>query len=168
MGSFENNAASGEDRLSFKILVDADACPVKGIITRVAKRFKIPVVMFADTSHMIDDGCSEVVTVDRAADSVDIALANRVRRGDVVVTQDFGLAALVLPKGARVLNQNGMSYTDANIDRLLFERHLAQKVRRSGGRTAGPFKRTKKDDERFEALFEKLLSEPDNKAAKKE
>lgn len=140
-----------------KILVDADACPVKSQITKAAKRFNIPVVMFIDTSHIIDDGYSEVITVDKAADSVDIALVNRVRRGDVVVTQDFGLAALALPKGAQVINQNGMQYTDANIDRLLFERHLSQKVRRSGGRTAGPLKRTREDDDRFEAAFEKLL-----------
>lgn len=142
-----------------KILVDADACPVKNLITKAAKRFKVPVVMFIDTSHIIDDGYSEVVTVDKAADSVDIALVNRVRRGDVVVTQDFGLAALALPKGAYVINQNGMKYTDENIDRLLFERHLAQKVRRSGGRTSGPLKRTRGDDDRFEAAFEKLLTE---------
>ena len=78
-------------------------------------------------------------------------------RDDVVVTQDFGLAAMVLGKGARVVNQNGLIYTNDNIDKLLLERHIGQKVRRGGGKTRGPAKRTKEDDARFEAAFESLL-----------
>ena len=141
-----------------RILVDADACPVKEIIIKIAKEHKIPTVMFTDTSHIINDGYSEVVTVDKARDSVDIALINRALKGDVVVTQDYGVAALALPKGARVINQNGLVYTNDNIDKLLFERHLSQKVRRMGGRASGPKRRTKEDDERFEAAFKKLLA----------
>lgn len=141
-----------------KILVDADACPVKQIVIRVAKEKGLPVTMFIDTSHLIDDGYSEVITVDKQRDSVDLALVNRAVAGDIVVTQDFGLAAMVLAKGAKALNQNGMIYSDNNMDRLLFERHISQKVRRSGGRTSGPRKRTKEDDARFEAAFKKLLS----------
>lgn len=140
-----------------KILVDADACPVKHIILKIAKEYNIPVTMFIDTSHILNDGYSEVVTVDKSRDSVDIALINKVAGGDIVVTQDFGVAAMALPKGARAVNQNGLIYTDGNIDKLLFERHLAQKVRRSGGRTSGPRKRTKEDDMRFEAAFRGLL-----------
>jgi hypothetical protein len=142
-----------------RILVDADACPVKSIIVRVAKEFKLPVVMFIDTSHLIDDGYSEVVTVDKQRDSVDIALVNRTTKADIVVTQDFGLAAMVLARGAKVLNQNGMIYSDENMDRLLFERHLSQKVRRSGGKTGGTRKRSKEDDDRFEAQLRKLIPE---------
>lgn len=141
-----------------KILVDADACPVKEIIVKVAKQFGIPVTMFIDTSHVLDDGYSDIVTVDKGRDSVDIALANRIQKGDIVVTQDYGLAALALPKGARAISQNGLVYTDGNIEKLLFERHLAQKVRRSGGRMHGPPKRLKEDDERFEDVFKKLLT----------
>lgn len=142
-----------------KILVDADACPVKGIIIRVARERSIPVTMFIDTSHILQDGYSEVVTVDKSRDSVDIALVNRVSKGDVVVTQDYGVAAMALPKGAKAISQNGLVYTNDNIDRLLFERHLGQKVRRSGGKTSGPRKRTKEDDERFEAAFRGLIAQ---------
>ncbi len=142
-----------------RILVDADACPVKGIIVKVAKELGLSVVMFIDTSHVINDGYSEVVTVDKSRDSVDIALINRTAKGDVVVTQDYGVAAMAIPKGARAISQNGLVYTDANIDRLLFERHLGQKVRRSGGRTTGPGKRTKEDDIKFEAAFRSLLQQ---------
>lgn len=142
-----------------KILVDADACPVKGIILKVAREHSIPVTMFIDTSHILQDGYSEVVTVDKSRDSVDIALVNRVSKGDVVVTQDYGVAAMALPKGAKAISQNGLVYTNDNIDRLLFERHLGQKVRRSGGKTSGPRKRTKEDDERFEAAFRSLIAQ---------
>jgi len=141
-----------------KILVDADACPVKEIIVRLAKQRNIPVTMLIDTSHQLNDGYSEIITVDKQADSVDFKLVGLLTRDDVVVTQDFGLAAMVLGKGARAVNQNGLVYTDENIDKLLMERHIGAKVRRGGGRTKGPYKRTKEDDERFEAAFVKLLS----------
>jgi len=140
-----------------KILVDADACPVKEIIVRVAKQRNIPVTMLIDTSHRLDDGYSKIITVDKQADSVDFALVGLLVRDDIVVTQDYGLAAMVLGKGARAVNQNGLVYTNENIDRLLMERHLGAKVRRSGGRTKGPGKRTKEDNERFEAVFTQML-----------
>lgn len=142
-----------------RILVDADACPVKGIILKAAAEYGIPVIMFIDTSHILNDGYSEVVIVDKSRDSVDIALANRVSEGDIVVTQDYGVAAMVLPKGAKALNQNGLIYSDENISSLLFERHLSQKVRRSGGRTNGPRKRSEDNDARFEKAFRMLINE---------
>jgi uncharacterized protein YaiI (UPF0178 family) len=159
-----------------RILVDADACPVKDIIVRLAKQRNIPVIMLIDTSHQLNDSYSRVITVDKQADSVDFTLMGLLARDDVVVTQDFGLAAMVLGKGARAVNQNGMVYTNDNIDKLLMERHIGVKVRRSsvvllrktrlrrpdffrvhGGKTKGPAKRTKKDNEQFEAAFAKML-----------
>lgn len=140
-----------------QILVDADACPAKQIIVRLAKQQNIPIIMLIDTSHELNDGYSRVITVDKQADSVDYALMGLLTREDIVVTQDYGLAAMVLGKGAKAVNQNGLIFTNDNIDKLLMERHIGQKVRRSGGRTKGPNKRTKDDDERFEAVFERLL-----------
>ncbi len=140
-----------------QILVDADACPVKDIIVRTAKKYKVPVTMIIDTSHELSDGYSTVITVDKARDSVDIKLINLLKREDIVVTQDYGVAAMGLGKGARVLNQNGLTYTDDNIDRLLFERHLGQKVRRAGGRTRPIKKRTGENDEVFEKALVSLL-----------
>ena len=154
MGS--DNGNNGSFKLK-RILVDADACPVKHIIVRIAKEHGIPVIMFVDTSHILNDGYSEVITVDKSSKSVDIALVNKVSRGDIVVTQDFGVATMALPKGAYAVNQNGLEFTDSNIDKLLFERHIAQKIRRSGGRTSGPGKRTREDDERFESVFRSII-----------
>jgi len=142
-----------------KILVDADACPVKQIIVRLAKQNNIPVTMLTDTSHVLSDGYSTVITVDQQADSVDYALVGLLAREDIVVTQDYGLAAMVIGKGAKAVNQNGLIFTNENMDRLLMERHIGQKIRRSGGRTKGPPKRTKDDDARFEAAFMKLLTD---------
>jgi uncharacterized protein YaiI (UPF0178 family) len=106
--------------------------------------------MIADTSHEIRDNYSTIITVDKARDSVDIALINLVKNGDIVVTQDYGVAAMALSKKAKAINQNGMIYSNDNIDRLLFERFLGQKVRRSGKRTANMKPRSKEDDDKFE------------------
>ena len=141
------------------IYVDADACPVKEIIVRQAKKFNIPVTMLIDTSHELNDGYSTIITVDKARDSVDIKLINLVKSGDIVVTQDFGVAAMALGKGAKALNQNGLIYSDKNMDKLLFERFLGQKVRRAGGRTGTIPKRTKEDDEKFENAFTNIIKE---------
>ncbi|MCL2082714.1 MAG: YaiI/YqxD family protein [Oscillospiraceae bacterium] len=141
-----------------QILVDADACPVKQIIVRLAKQRKIPVTMLIDTSHELNDGYSTIITVDKQADSVDFALMGILTREDIVVTQDFGLAAMVIGKGARAIDQNGLIFTNDNMDKLLMERHIGQQIRRGGGRTKGPSKRTREDNARFEAMFGKLLN----------
>lgn len=140
-----------------KILVDADACPVKEIVVKNAKKRRMEVVMFIDTSHAINDGYSKVVTVDKAKDSADFALIARAKAGDIVVTQDFGVAAMALAVGAYALNQNGLVFTDRNMDTLLYERHISAKIRRAGGRTAGSPRRSKQDDQNFETALENLL-----------
>lgn len=136
-----------------KILVDADACPVKHIIEKVAKNFAIPVIMFIDTSHILESDYSEIVQVSKAPDAVDIALINRSEPGDIVVTQDYGVASMALGKRCFAINQNGRYYTEENIDMLMFERHISKKQRRAGGRIGSIKKRSKEDDERFEAAF---------------
>lgn len=140
-----------------QILVDADACPVKDIIVRIARQKNIPVTMIIDTSHELKDDYCTIITAEKAKDSVDIVLINMVKGGDIVVTQDYGLAALALGKRAKALNQNGLIYSNDNIDRLLMERHVGQKIRRSGGRTKGSSKRTREDDERFTKAFMDII-----------
>ena len=140
-----------------RILVDADACPVKDIILRMAKQRNIPVTMIIDTSHELDDGYSTIVTVDKGPDSADYAITGMATRYDIVVTQDYGLAAMTLAKGSSVIDQNGMAYTSENIDSLLERRYIGQKIRRGGGRTRGPKKRTREDNGRFEATLGKML-----------
>ncbi|MHC9543754.1 MAG: YaiI/YqxD family protein [Vulcanimicrobiota bacterium] len=142
-----------------RVLVDADSCPVREIVVRVAKARGIPVLMCIDTCHVIDDGYSEVVTVDKGRDSVDIALINRTQAGDIVITGDYGVAALALSKGAVPVSPHGHIFDSTNIDRHLFERHLFAKVRRGGGRGINPKARKKEDDRRFEDTLIKIVTD---------
>lgn len=112
-----------------QVLVDADACPVYTIAENIAKIHNVPCILLCDTNHIIESDYSEVRTIGAGKDAVDMALLNICGSGDVVVTQDYGLASLALAKRAYVINQFGMEYTDDNIDKLLFERHLAAKER---------------------------------------
>ncbi|MBP3540327.1 MAG: YaiI/YqxD family protein [Clostridia bacterium] len=142
-----------------KILVDADACPVVRIVEEVAADFALPVILLCDTNHVLTSDYSEVRVIGAGADAVDFALVNLCQRGDVVVTQDYGVAAMALGKGAYGIHQSGRLYTQDNIDRLLMERHMAKKARMSKAKhhLKGPAKRTKEDDERFRRAFVELL-----------
>ncbi len=142
------------------ILVDADACPVKEIILEAAKKYNISVTMFMDTSHVMNNINCNVVTVDKGHDSADFAIANRISKGDIAVTQDYGLACMLMAKGAHVINQNGFLYTDKNIDSLLMRRHVSGKLRRSGkknSRMSHISARKHEDDERFKNCLENLI-----------
>ena len=101
------------------ILIDADGCPVVDLTLQIAKQFGVPVIILCDTSHQIEREGAQTMVFDKGIDSVDFALVNRVKPGDVVVTQDYGLASMCLAKCARVLNQNGLEYTADNIDALM-------------------------------------------------
>ena len=142
-----------------KILVDADACPVVRQIEAVAERHSVPVILLCDTNHIMTSDYSEVRTIEAGADSVDIALINILSAGDIVVTQDYGVAAMALGKKAYAVHQNGWEYTDENIDRLLMERHIAKKARRASKKNhlSGPRKRTEEDNEIFSTRFEALI-----------
>ncbi|MBP3452880.1 MAG: YaiI/YqxD family protein [Clostridia bacterium] len=140
------------------ILVDADACPVVRIVEDIARRFACPVTLLCDTNHILQSETSQVRVIGAGADAVDFALFNLCHTGDVVVTQDYGVAAMALGKGAYAIHQSGRLYTDENIDQLLMERHLAKKARQSSKHhLKGPRKRTREDDERFERAFTQLL-----------
>ncbi len=140
------------------VYVDADACPVTRIVEQVAQAFQVPVVLLCDTNHVLTSSYSEVQVIGAGTDAVDLALINRCRRGDVVVTQDYGVAALALGKGASSIHQSGRQYTDENIDGLLWERHAARKERQKGRHhLKGPSKRTPADDVRFRESFTQML-----------
>jgi uncharacterized protein len=142
-----------------KILVDADACPVKDIIEKVAMEHQIPVMMLIDTSHFLESSYSEIILVSKAPDAVDFALINRTAKGDIVVTQDYGVAAMALGKGAYAIHPKGKIYTDDNIDIMLMERDIAKRCRRAGERIGGHIKkRTSEDDYRFEISFLRLCN----------
>ena len=159
------------------IYVDADACPVIGIVERIAKSHNIAVTLLCDTNHYLTSDYSEVVYVGAGADAVDFKLISLCEKGDLVVTQDYGVAAMALGKGAYAIHQSGKWYTNENIDQMLMERHLNKKARRSSHKNhmkgctmssehrfctdrsgnGDQGKRTEDDDVRFEQSFEKLI-----------
>ena len=124
------------------IFVDADACPVTRIVEKLAKQYAVPVTLLCDTNHVLTSDYSTIRIVGAGADAVDIALINLCQRGDIVVTQDYGVAALALGKGAKAI----------------------QKARRSAkNHLKGPPKRTKEDDMRFAESFERMIQSAQSK-----
>ena len=148
------------DKTKNKISVDADGCPVVKITAKIAKEYDVGCTVVCDSDHVFDEKKlygANVSVVSQGADSVDFHIVNNIYSGDIVVTQDYGLAAMCLAKKAIVLNQNGQIYSDCNIGGLLESRALGKKIRRSGGRLKGPPKRTAEQDEKFEKTLRRLL-----------
>ena len=142
-----------------RILIDADACPVVDIAVSLAKEFSLDCVIICDTAHVFEKEGAQTVRVSKGADSVDFALVNMLKSGDIVITQDYGLAAMCLARQAKVLDQNGREYSEKNIGNLLLSRHTAGKVRRAGGRIKGPPKRKPEQDKFFEQVLRALIKE---------
>jgi len=144
-----------------KVIIDADACPVVGIATEEAQMRNIPVVCVCDTSHVISEKNVQTVIVDKGRDSTDIAVVNICKEGDVVITQDYGVASMALAKKSKCINQNGLYYTENNIDSLMAMRHMASTERRKSSKhhLKGPKKRTSEDNENFRRAFIKLLED---------
>lgn len=140
-----------------RVLIDADGCPVVDIAIALCKRYRVPCLLLCDTAHEFHRDGAETLVFDKGADSVDFAIANRVCPGDLVVTQDYGLASMCLAKGSRVLHQDGWEYTVYNIDALLLARHESRKVRAAGGRMKGPKKRTEAQNQAFAASLQTML-----------
>ncbi|QOX61996.1 YaiI/YqxD family protein [Anoxybacterium hadale] len=141
-----------------KLLIDADGCPVVDIAVGIAKKHRLECLILCDTSHVFEKEGASTLVFSKGADSVDFALVNIASSGDIVITQDYGLAAMCLSKQALVLNQDGKEYTVENIDGLLSFRHTAKKIRNAGGRLKGPSKRTPAQDEAFKAALTRILS----------
>lgn len=142
-----------------KLLIDADACPVTDIAVGLCKEFHIPCLLLCDTAHVIHRDGADTLIFDKGADSVDFALVNRVAPGDIVITQDYGLASMCLAKRAKILHQDGWEYTEFNISGLMEQRHASKKFRMAGGRTKGPAKRKPEQDEAFRKALRQLLQQ---------
>ena len=141
------------------IYVDADACPVVRIVENIASKYSVPCTLLCDTNHVLTSDYSEVIIVGAGADAVDFKLISLLKKGDICVSQDYGVAAMALGKGCFAIHQSGKWYTNENIDQMLMERHMAKKARRNSKKNhlKGPAKRTRDDDIRFAESFEKML-----------
>ena len=142
-----------------KVLIDADACPVVDIAVTLCRQLHIPCYLLCDTAHQMHRDGAETLVFDKGADSVDFALANRTAPGDIVITQDYGVASMCLAKQARILHQDGWEYNEYNIVGLMEQRHLNKKHRLAGGRIKGPSKRTREQDKAFADGLRRLLQQ---------
>ena len=140
-----------------RILIDADGCPGVNETIKVAHKFNLESIIFCDTSHNFDEKNIKVIVVSKGIDAVDFAILNNIEKGDIVITQDYGLASLVLSRNSYAINQSGMVYTNENIDELLYSRYISKKMRNSGARIKGPKKRDKSQDIIFKENLEKLI-----------
>ena len=140
-----------------KLMIDGDGCPVVDIAIRLCREFKVPCCLLCDTSHQFNRQGAQTLVFDKGADSVDFSLVNRLEPGDIVVTQDYGLASMCLARKARPIHQDGWAYTEENIDALLFSRHQHRKLRNAGVRMKGPKKRSPQQDRDFDVFLRKLL-----------
>lgn len=163
------------------LFIDADACPVTKEALACARAARMPCVIAGNTTQNLerrirrDDPRDaehargtdtrhpgfwvETLDVSTGADSADFAIIERLEAGDVVVTQDIGLASMVLGRGAAAIGVRGHVYDKATIDMQLFIRHEEKKVRRAGGRTKGPAAFTDDDRDRFKRNLSRLLAE---------
>ena len=140
-----------------KVLIDADACPVVDIAVSLCRACQTECLLLCDTAHEMQRPGAKTLVFDKGSDSVDFALVNRVSPGDVVITQDYGLASMCLAKDAFVLHQDGWAYTADNIDALMFQRYAAREYRAMGGRTKGPAKRKSTQDKAFADALGRIL-----------
>ena len=114
------------------IYVDADACPVVSIVEEISKKYNISVTLLCDTNHVLHSEYSEVVMVGAGADAVDYKLISLCHRGDVVVSQDYGVAAMALGKGAFAIHQSGQTEEDDERFRQSFEKMVQKAVLTQG------------------------------------
>lgn len=140
-----------------KIIVDADACPVKRIIEDLASSQGIELIMVSNYHHIISSDYARLIVVDAASQSADLTIANLAHQDDIVVTQDYGLASMVLAKKASAIHPSGKIYTLGNIDGLLMQRYVNQKARQARKRIANPKKRQPEDDQNFQCNLQKLI-----------
>ncbi|SHE52248.1 YaiI/YqxD family protein [Alkalibacter saccharofermentans] len=140
-----------------RILIDGDGCPVIDETIKISSSYNFECLILCDTSHVFERAGAKTLTFSKGADSVDFALVNLLEKNDIVVTQDYGLAAMCLARNALPINQDGMEYTSDNIDSLLLARHTAKKIRSSGKRLKGPKKRTKEQNKVFEDRLKGLI-----------
>lgn len=142
-----------------RVLIDADGCPVVDEAIRLCKRYRVECIILCDTAHELQREGAKTITVSKGADSVDFALVNLVKPCDIVITQDYGLAAMCLSRQARPVSQDGLRYTNDNIDGLLMARHTAKKIRSAGGRLRGPKARAPEQNEAFSRTLAAMLAE---------
>ncbi|RKP55619.1 DUF188 domain-containing protein [Cohnella endophytica] len=141
-----------------RVVVDGDACPVKAEIARTVRSCGATALLVSSHAHvLVPEPSVDVVTVDASDQAADLYIANVLKGSDILVTGDYGLAALGLARGAAVLTPRGKMIGESDIEELLEQRHFSARMRRGGMRTKGPRAFTKEDRDRFQQKLTRLL-----------
>jgi len=141
-----------------KIYVDGDGCPVIDVTINIAKKYELEIIIVKNYAHKIEDDYATIVSVDISNDSADFYIVNHINKGDIVVTQDYGLAALCLSKDGYPINQNGFIFTEDNIDQMLNRRHIHRELRKQGKSHSNASKRKPSADSKFRSSLERLIN----------
>lgn len=140
-----------------RLLIDGDACPDKQAIKVLAVKYHVEMYVYIDYAHVLEDDYYQVIECAVGHDSVDMAIVHEAKMEDLVITQDYGLASLLLGKGVKVLHVSGMIIDADNIDLLLASRYISAKQRKAGQRVKGSMKRTDEIRNKFLNNLEYLL-----------
>jgi uncharacterized protein YaiI (UPF0178 family) len=143
-----------------RIIIDGDGCPqkVKEICEQAAREYGIELIIVVDIDHLIVSDF-KIIVVDKGRDSTDYKIVEIFQQGDILVTQDYGLASLVLGKASAIIHTAGFFINKNNIDSLLQSRYIGDRIRKLGEKTKGPSKRRKEQDENFRKCLYKVLNE---------
>lgn len=148
--------------MSLTVFIDADACPVTRDAISIARSHGARVMLIAGSAQNLERFVRpgvEACQVSTGRDAADFAIIERLEPGDIVVTQDIGVAAMALGRGAGAVSPRGRIFWLATIDAEMAVRHAEQRHRRAGGRTGGPRAFTEEDREHFRDSLERLLRE---------
>jgi uncharacterized protein YaiI (UPF0178 family) len=141
-----------------QIWIDGDGCPVVNITIQEAKKRALPVTVVKNFAVQVKDDYANVVTVDISRDAADFYIVNHIKAGDLVISQDYGLCAMVLSKKGLCLNQNGRIITKDNIDMILDTRHHARVERQKNKKYTKFKKRDKEQDEAYLQVLQSILN----------
>lgn len=140
-----------------QVFVDADGCPVVDIAIKIAREYNLHIVVVKNYAVHLENDYAEIVTVDISSDSADYYIVNRIRTGDILISQDHGLAAMSLARGAICINQNGLIINKENIDGMLNRRHINKELRRKQGIYSKFKKRNPAADKDFETSLRSII-----------
>ena len=142
-----------------RLLIDGDACPDRQKVIELALHYGVEVLLFIDFAHVIEDERIQIIMCEVGKDSVDQMILSYLQEGDLLISQDYGLASILIDKIFGIINPSGFRYTKWNIDTLMFQRHMSAKERASGKRTKGPKKREDNQDKIFREILEQIVKQ---------
>lgn len=145
-----------------RFVIDGDGSPVKEEVIRLGKKFQLPVLIITSVDHYTMKEYPDFVQfiyVDKGADRADYQIVKEIKPGDLLITQDYGLASLVLPKKARVFHHSSKEYLAETIDQLLMQRYIGGQMRKAGKRTKGPKPFTASDRQLFYEIMTDIVEE---------